>query len=82
MGFGAPRGLGSGSNSSRMSGAESRFSSIVGGVDYSQGPESVSLRSQVCKVIAKKLKVQRRVYDTQLKNVKVLVMQEALDFIK
>ena len=67
--------MGASSSGSGMSGMDSRFNSSLGGyIDYSLGPDHVQLKIQVSQLIAKKLRLQKRVYDTQLKNTKVLAL--------
>ena len=46
------------------------------------GGDEIEFKVQVNAYIAKKLKVQERVFQTQLKNVKIIATQEAIDFIK
>ena len=52
------------------------------GVDYSLGPDNANFKIQVSDLIAKKLRLQTKVHNTQLKNVKVIALQEARDFIR
>ena len=66
-GYGGISGNGS-NNGSRLS---SGFGSIHG-VDYTLGGEDVNLKIQVSKFVTKRLRLQKKVHDTQMRNMKVV----------
>lgn len=49
---------------------------------YCQSGDAGELKTMINEHIRKKLKIQKRVFETQLKNVKTIAMQEALQFVK
>ena len=65
--------------------SESRLSSGYGsihGIDYSLGGENANLKIQVSQFVTKRLRLQKKVHDTQLRNVKVVALGEAREYIK
>ena len=81
-----------GCGASSLGGSVSRLQSLHSSMGSSQLDASMleqfmtgdanELKVLINEHIVKRLKVQRRVFDTQLKNLRILAMQEAKDFIK